>query len=167
MKTVTRNALLTVLLAGVLPAGATRAEGFRADPQAACAYLNEQGLPTRGGYREVGSVHQCWSRRKNVIGGGEVHNTVRYLAEGDAGTVRRLELELQVHSLTAVQRAHRILSDHARALFKAALDQDLPDGVEAAILSAVSGSWTVNGYAVTLERIDLGGPGYDLRFRIQ
>lgn len=43
----------------------------------------------------------------------------------------------------------------------------MPGEIEAAILSAVPGIWSVNGSTVTLEHITAGVAGYELRFRIQ
>lgn len=163
----TRNSILAVLLGVLLPLVSAWAEGFQAQPSIACEFMSEQGLRTGGDYRQINSVHECRSQRRNVIGGGRINNTIRFVARGDAERVTWLELELQVNSWTAVQRAHRALADYANVLLKAALDTELPGEVEAAILSAISGRWTVNDRLVTLERIVLGGPGYELHFGIR
>lgn len=157
----------TVLFLILLAArNAALADGFELEPAVACAFMEPQGLRTRGGYHGTGTGYRCRSPYKNVIGGGAVHNTLRFTAGGGAERVRWLELALKVNSLTAVQRAHRALADHAEALFQAALGTGLPDPLESAILSAVAGQWRIDGHAVTLERIVLGGPGYELRLRI-
>lgn len=101
------------------------------------------------------------------MSGGQINNSLRFVAQGTAEMVTQLTLELQVNSRTTVQRAHRQLVDHARPLMMNALGAEMPEEIEAAILSATIGDWELNGSKITLERIVLGGPGYELRFRIQ
>jgi hypothetical protein len=129
--------------------------------------LAADGLRTRGGYRANGDVYECRSQRRYLVSGGQVNNSIRFIARGDAQNVTQLMLELQVNSMSAVQRAHRQLVDHSKALTKAALGATLPGEIEAAILNATSGTWSVNGSAITVKRIVLGGPGYELWFRIR
>jgi len=161
-----RSAVLIAVL-GLMPVDGAWAEGFHAEPSLACDFLAEEGLRTRGGYRASGDVHRCRSQRRNLIGGGNVNNSIRFVAQGNADAVKELRLELQVNSGSAVQRAHRQLVGYGNALLQAAMGTEMPDEIEAAILSAVSGSWSVGGSTVSLERIVLGGPGYELRLRIQ
>ena len=143
------------------------AGGFRADPAVACDLMAEQGLRTRGGYRAGGDIHGCTSQRRNLISGGHLNNSIRFLAQGDAEKVTRLALELQVNSRTGVQRTHRHLVEYARSLMMNALGIGMSEEIEAAILSAITGSWEAGDSQVTLERIVLNAPAYELRFRIQ
>lgn len=147
--------------------GSASAGGLQLQPAVACDLLSDQRLGARGGYRANGDVYQCRSPSRPMTGGGEPNNSLRFLGRGTAQKVSHLILELQVNSLSAVQRAHRQLADRVRILFERAIAQTLPDEIEAAILSAVQGQWSVNGYAVRLERIVLGGPGYTLRLHIE
>lgn len=156
-----------LLLAMILTPDTAWSQGFRADPEAACDFMREERLRMRGGYRVNGSVHECRSQRRNLIGGGRLNNTIRFVARGNADEVTQLNLELQVNSGTAIQRAHRNLAEHAAILFEAALHEQMPADIEAAILSGVRGSWNVSGNSVTLQRIVLSGPGYELRLRIE
>ena len=165
-----RNPFMSTLLfaaLSIVPFSSAWPEGFQAEPAVACDFLAQEGLRTRGGYQGRGDIHRCRSQRRNLVSGGRVNNSIRFVAQGDAQTVTRLTLELQVNSLSAVQRTHRQLVDYARSLMTNSLDADMPEEIETAILSAIRGSWSVNGSTVTLERIVLGGPGYELRFRIQ
>jgi hypothetical protein len=162
-----RQPILLALLGMFIPMAPAWSDGFGWEPSIACSFLAEQGLRERGGYRKSGSIYQCRTQRHDLIGGGEVNNSIRYLAYGDAATVTRLELELQVNSMTAVQRANRTLVDYAAALTQAALHTGLPGEIESAILSAVDGRWTVEGRPVTLQRRVAGGSVYELIFRIQ
>ena len=160
------NAMLLTVLA-VISMQDAWAGGFRADPAAACDFMAEQGLRTRGGYRASGDSHGCTSQRRNLISGGQLNNSIRFLAQGDAEKVTRLTLELQVNSRTGIQRAHRHLVDYARVLMMNALGIEMSEEIEAAILSAIKGSWEVGDSLVTLERIVLNAPAYELRLRIQ
>ena len=165
-----RNFILSSVLfvaLNLVSVGNASANGFQADPAVACDFLAQEGLRTRGGYQGSGDIHRCSSRRRNVISGGGINNSIRFVAQGYAQTVRQLRLELQVNSLSGVQRAHRTLAEHAMSLTKKALGVDMPGEIEAAILSAVPGTWSVNSSTVTLERIVAGAAGYELRFRIQ
>jgi hypothetical protein len=161
-----RGALLVSVL-GIVPCGGAWAGGFQAEPAVACEFLAREGLRSRGGYSGSGEVHRCRSRRRNIISGGGINHSIRYVAQGDAERVTRLTLELQVNSRTGMQRAHRHLVEGARALMANALNAPMPEDIKAAILGATKGSWSVAGSTVTLDRIALGGPGYESRFRIR
>jgi len=156
-----------LLAASLLSVGEALAGGFQAAPGVACDFMAADGLRTRGGYRSHGGMHQCSSQRVNIISGGPVNNSIRFVAEGDAQTVTQLRLELQVNSLTGVQRTHRRMADYSRALIKNALGAELPEETEAAILAATPGNWVVDGNHISLERIVLGAPGYELHLRIR
>ena len=162
-----RHSILLALLGVILPATSAWSDGFGFEPSVACGFMANQGLRERGGYRKSGSTHQCRTQRRDLIGGGRVNNNIRYVAYGDAQTVTRLELDLRVNSMSAVQRAHRALADYASALTKAALHTALPGEIESAILSAVDGRWTVEGRPVSLQRRVGGGSVYELIFRIE
>lgn len=158
----------TLLLAvSLLAGGKALAGGFQTAPSVACDFMAADGLRTRGGYRANGDMHQCSSQRVNIISGGPINNSIRFVAEGDAQAVTQLRLELQINSLTGVQRTLRRMADHSRTLIKNALGAEIPEEVEAAILAATPGTWAVDGSHVSLERIVLGAPGYELRLRIR
>jgi hypothetical protein len=161
-----RGALLIAVLSAT-PFAVGWAKGFQAEPTVACDFLAAEGLRTRGGYLATGDVYRCRSQRRNLVGGGRVSNSIRFVAQGNADAVTQLRLELQVNSRSAIQRAHRQLADYSRSLMQAALGVALPEEVEAAILSAVNGSWVVAGSTVSLERVVSGAPLYELRFQIR
>lgn len=161
-----RTGMMAALLAPLALAVTAADRGMRIEPQRACAFLGDHGLPTRGGYRASGDGFECRSRRRSLIGGGEVNNSIRYVARGDQHAVTRLTLELQVNSRPSVQRAHRQLLDYADVLLDKALGESMPGEIEASVLSAVRGEWPLGGATVALDRVSLGGPGYELRFRL-
>ncbi len=167
METGKRLAAVAILFGALLPAASASPDPFGFEPSVACSFMSGKGLRERGGYRKSGSGYQCRTQRRNLIGGGEVNNTIRYVAYGDAQSVTRLELELQVNSRTAVQRAHRALAEHAAVLTRAALHTGLPGQIESAMLSAVDGQWTVEGRPVTLQRRTRPGAVYELVYRIE
>ena len=166
MRNLYLNAILLAALTMIFVQDAW-AGGFRADTAAACNFMAEQGLRTRGGYRVSGDIHRCTSQRRNLISGGQLNNSIRFLAQGDAEKVTRLTLELRVNSRTGIQLTHRHLVDYARSLMMNALGVEMSEEIEAAILGAITGSWEAGDGLVTLERIVLNAPTYELRFRIQ
>jgi hypothetical protein len=163
------NSLLIALLGlewfGGVPSVGTGAVQ-RLNPAEACALPDHQGLRTRG-FREDAQDLVCRSQRRALSGGGQPRHTIRYRVQGTARAVERLTLELQINSNSGVQRAHRQLSDYAGVLFDVALCKDLPPEIEAAILSGVAGKWSVNGSRVTLQRITVGTPRYELLLSIE
>lgn len=156
-----------LLLLSLTPTGEAWSAGLRLDPQEACDFLVDERLRTRGGYRQSGNLHRCSSQRRNLGGSGRVQNSIRYIAWGDAEAVTGLRLELRVNSGSSVQRAHRQLVNHGAILIKRALDVEMPEELESAILSATNGSWDIKGSTVSLERIVAGQPGHELRLIIQ
>lgn len=150
---------------GAGAAAASAEYGF--DPMVACDFMLEEGLRTRGGYRPVGSVYECRSQRRNVMGGGPVNNTIRFSARGSEQRVTQLELELRVNAQGAVQRTHRVLLNHADSLFQRALGLGISSEIETAILAGTAGQWHLDGRSVSLERIPPGARRYGLRLRIE
>lgn len=159
-------ALTLVALLWTPVAGATGAE-FGFDPEVACNFMRDEGLHTRGGYRQVGGEYECRSQRRNVIGGGPVNNTIRFSARGDAQRVVELELDLRVNAQGAIQRTHGVLVNHASVLFQRALGAAMTDEIEAAILAGTGGQWQLEGHTVSLERVPPGALRYGLRLSIQ
>lgn len=76
-------------------------------------------------------------------------------------------LDLRIYSRYAVQRAYRQLVDAAQMLLAGVIGQLLTAEAEHAILSAVSGSWSVDGHTLTLGRMVLDGPGCELRLGLE
>ncbi len=74
-------------------------------------------------------------------------------------------LEFLDNSCSPVQRTHPQLVDAAQVLSTGTVGQSLLAETEDAILSAVSGSWFVEGYTLALNRVVSGGPGYERRLR--
>lgn len=166
MLNVSRIAPLFIVLS-LLPFGEAWPAGFRADPTLACDFMAAEGLPTRGGYRDSGDRHHCRSQRRNLVSGGAINNSIRFVAQGDAESVTEVRLELQVNSRTGEQRTLRQMVEFGRSLIMAALGAEMPEEIESAILGATAGSWDVRGGTVRLERITVAAPGYELRLRIQ
>lgn len=148
------------------PFAGVGAAKFGFAPEVACDFMLEEGLRTRGGYRQIGMGYECRSQRRNAMGGGPVNNTIRFSARGDAQRVTELELDLRVNAQGAVQRTHGVLVNHANALFQRALDTAMTDEIESAIRSGTAGQWLVGGRTVILERVPPGAQRYGLRLRI-
>lgn len=163
------RSLVAAVLLGQLVLVATPAEtnaGLGLDPETACGLLADQRLRTRG-FDDSGDGFACRSQRRPLVGGGQPSHTLRFRALGSAVSVDRLLLELQINSSSGLQRAHRRLAKHAQLLFERVLGKALPQEIEAAILGAVPGAWTINGTVTTLERITAGTPRYTLRLSIE
>ena len=164
-----KRSLVAAILLGLLTPAAITAEtaaGLGLDPETACGLLADQRLRTRG-FEPSGDEFACRSQRRPLVGGGQPSHTLRFRALGSAVSVDRLLLELQINSSRGLQRAHRQLADHAQLLFERVLNQDLPGDIEAAILSAVQGTWAIDGRSVRLDRITAGTPHYTLRLSIE
>ena len=114
----TRSPRLFVLLFAAVLASpvAAAGEGLALEPSAACQLLSDQGLGARGGYRSLGDVYECRSRRLPLIGGGQPNNSLQFSARGTADVVDSAMLELRVNSRDAGQRAHRQLLEAAPAM---------------------------------------------------
>ena len=155
--------LISILM---LPGGAL-AHGLQLNPSAACDFLAEEGLRTRGGYSESGNVYRCSSRRRSLASSGRVPNSIRYIATGDAQMVSGLRLELRVQPGSSMQRAHRQLVNYSKSLIEKSLGMEMPEEIEAAILSATTGTWKAGNSTISLERIVAGQSGYELRLIIR
>lgn len=161
------SSLLSLLLALSLLPLIAQSESLALVPAEACSVLGDSGLAARGEYRETSSGHyRCDSRRKTIVGGNNAQNEVRFSALGDAAEVRELRLELTVKSRGDTQRSHRKLAEYADSLTQNTLGSPLPEAVEAAILSGVSGQWTLDGRNVQLRRDTVADGLYALRLSI-
>jgi hypothetical protein len=164
-----RRLLLATGLWLALAAPPALAAGLALPPEEACAYLAEAGLPAASDYRAYREEKfYCWSLRRDLAAGDPVRHRVRYTAEGTAEAVSTLTLELQVVSVSEVQRALRLFLDYAKPLVRAATGQDLPEDVSKAVLSARPGRWQVGTADVVLEKANVrGAMSYDLLLRVQ
>lgn len=155
------------VLGGVLLPLVAHAADIR-DPDVACQVLAEQRLPTRGGYQQIlGGTYQCASRVRDLPVGGAVRHSVRFRASGDAQAVDTLTVQLNVNSLENVQRAHAALYQYAESLLAKGLDAPTPDGMRDAVMSAVNGSWTVDGATVEVRKAQIRGLTYELLVQVR
>lgn len=157
-----RAGVACLLLAVASPASADLA----LDPTAACRLLDDHGIRTRDGYRDLGQrVFRCASIGHRVPRGSPAADEVHYAATGDRGRVRQLQLELALHSrgdLRAVLEAFAVLAD---AMVARSLDQPLPAEARRALGLGIPGAWYLGGADLSLERI--GGAVPTLRFVIR
>ena len=138
------------------------------DPAKACMALADAGLPSRGGYRgKPGETFRCDSRRKPIGAGDMARDEIRFSAFGNEETVEELLVVLSVRSQGSIQKAHRILTEHADALTRGMLQMPLPKEVNDGIMSALNGSWESDGRVFELRRTTVGEGPYDLRLRIR
>lgn len=138
------------------------------DPAKACMALADSGLRTRGGYNdEGGETFQCDSQRKKILAGDTAQDEIRFSAFGNKQTVQEFLLVLNVRSRGDFQRAHRKLAEYAAELTKGMLQIPLPKDVNDAILSAINGSWTSEGYVFDLRRTIVADGLYELRLSIR
>lgn len=157
-----RAAILWLLLAGASPAGADLA----LDPTAACRLLDDHGLRTRDGYRDVGQgVFRCASIGHRLPRASPAPDEAHYAATGDRGRARQLQLDLALHSRGDVRAVLDAFTVLAEALTSRSLGQALPADARQAIARGLPGTWRVGGADLLLERI--GGAVPALRFVIR
>jgi hypothetical protein len=141
---------LLLLLACVSPASA----GLAIDPAVACRLLDSQGLRTRDGYRDSGhGLFQCQSAQHRLPRGSIAGEEVRYVATGDPGRVRTLQLDLSLRSRGELRPVLESFGVLAEALTAGSLGLPLPRDAAASIAQGVPGSWKVGGADLALERI--------------
>jgi hypothetical protein len=157
-----RAAILWLLLAGASAAGADLA----LDPTAACRLLDDHGLRTRDGYRDVGQgVFRCASIGHRLPRTSPAPDEAHYAATGDRGRARQLQLDLALHSRGDVRAVLDAFTVLAEALTSRSLGQALPADARQAIARGLPGTWRVGGADLSLERI--GGAVPALRFVIR
>ncbi|MEN8176751.1 MAG: hypothetical protein ABFS23_13380 [Pseudomonadota bacterium] len=136
-------------------------------PDDACHFLADERLDTRGGYRPLGeSAYQCASPERALTAGGHPPHDIRYVVQGTQDQATELSLTLRVQTREDIQRAHRILEEHAAALTAKVTGSDLPPEAGDAILSAIEGEWTIGNTRVTLRRNTAGTARYELIFTL-
>ena len=136
------------------------------DPTVACRLLDDHGIRTRDGYRDLGQrVFRCASIGHRVPRGSPAADEVHYAATGDRGRVRRLQLELALHSRGDLRAVLEALAVLAEALTSRSLGQALPADARQAIARGLPGAWQVGGTDLSLERV--GGAVPALRFVIR
>jgi len=139
------------------------AEYVNPDPAAACDLLKSERLRTQGGYISIGKdLYRCSSRPKKLMAGDQVMHTIKYYATGTEDAVTELTLKLDVQTLSENQRAHRYLLQYTEALFKNALDQEVPKAVQDAILAGTNGQWQVGDVEVEVRKAQIRATAYEL-----
>jgi hypothetical protein len=162
------RALLAVAGLFAVVSSSAQSASLALDPAKACMALADSGLRTRGGYNAVGGeTFRCDSQRKTILAGDTAQDEIRFSALGNKQTVEEFLLVLNVRSRGDFQRAHRKLAEYATKLTKGMLQIPLPKDVNAAILSAINGSWTSEGYVFDLRRTTVANGLYELRLSIR
>jgi hypothetical protein len=157
-----RAVVVCLLLAGASPAGAD----FALAPTAACRLLDDQGLRTRDGYRDLGQgVFRCASIGHRLPRGSAAPDEAHYAATGDRGRARQLQLDLAMHSRGDVRGVLDAFAGLADAMTSRSLGEPLPADARQAIALGVAGTWRVGGADLSLERV--GGAVPALRFVIR
>jgi len=157
--------LMSLVLAWTTP---LQADYRNPDPKAACALLKGKGLGARTGYVAIGEgVHRCSSHPRTLMAGGAVMDSIRFYATGTSDEVTSLTLQLNVRSRAETQRAHLYLLQYTEALVKNALGQEVPKGVQDAILAGTDGRWQVADAEVLVGKAQIRLTGYELLVNIR
>ena len=134
--------------------------GFPLEPRSACDLLADQGLPTAGGYLPAGGgTLICSSHRKALPLGDAAPHSLRFAAQGTAEGVTELTLELELRSPGDVQAALRMLLRSAETLTERVLRTSVPAQAQVAIRSGVSGTWSLAGAILKVERVSTFATG--------
>lgn len=130
------------------------AAGLAIDPGTACRLLDDEGLRTREGYRETQrGLFQCASIPHRLPRGTTGRDEVRFVATGDRGRARQLQLELALQSRGDLRPVLDAFAALAAALVARGLQQPLPAEVRQAVAAGRPGTWPIGGAAVALEQI--------------
>ena len=136
-------------------------------PDVACRWMADEGLATRGGYKEMaGGKFRCASFRVPMPLGGAANHEVRYFADGEQARVRSLNLQLYIRSRENIQAAHRRLLDYARTIADKALGRTIPEAVARTLLSATEGRFVDGDVEWVLEKAQIRGLAYEYFVRL-
>ena len=151
----------------ICPAGPGFAVGVLT-PGDACAFLDQHGLHTAGGYSEFKpGQFRCNSLRKPIIRGEPPKSDVRYIVTGSASAANKLVLELRMRSGRAPQQVLILFSQYVEGLLGKVLKQEVPDDISSAIRSATPGEWQMAGKTLQLKRVHDRANTYDLVFSVK
>lgn len=139
------------------------------DPNVACSYLVDRGLPT-GGYKNHGDDEWwCLGTRVTSSEGALVPDEVTYMAEGDASRVREITLIAEHYASNPGDEKFTLgrTAIAAETVATAIFGEDLPNDALEAFRAGRAGTWSVKGTQVEVERDeDPSERGYSVYFRI-
>jgi hypothetical protein len=134
-------------------------------PARACNFLAGNGFPTSTWRQQADGKYRCSSPRIDigtVAGKNGRMNNVSYAAEGDARSVARLYLTIDVDNPEQSAAIHRRLKDVAIALARR-LDIELPDALQKAIADGGNSRIALGEPIVAVTRTDRPAGGYEVR----
>jgi len=133
----------------------------------ACQFMASAGLSTSG-YKTDSMSYYCVSQPKPIGEGYPLPNTIGYHTNGDASTVKKVYLVLNVNQKSQAKAAYAALLKDAELLTKKALGENLPTAAKEAIKSGKSGNWKVKQASVKVSRENWPtGKGHEVKFIIE
>lgn len=134
------------------------------DPEQACTYLADSGLPTRGWKVLTSSYSGCSSAYKDIGTGFPLANNLAYYATGDSAGVNELKLVVNLNQPNDSAAAIEALSNTAKKLSETAAGKPLPASIEQAIKGRKAAGAKVGVTHVQVVRDNWPtGSGYELQ----
>lgn len=134
-------------------AGTVRAD-LALDPATACRLLDDHGIRTRDGYRDLGQgSFRCASIGHRLPRGSLAADEVHYAATGSRGRAQQLQLDLALHSRGELRAVLDAFAGLAEAMVARGLGEPLPPDARRAIGLGIAGGWRVGSAELSLERI--------------
>jgi hypothetical protein len=135
-------------------------------PYVAKQFLLSEGFKT--GYYQP-SIPEEWSAYSQFVelDNNIVKNTISYYVFGNESTAKTLELILNVYSNDSAIIAHSKLLSSVKVLLKAALDSDVSNDMEEAIMNGNSQVFKLGSFMATIEKNDWSqnhSGSYDIKF---
>jgi len=159
--------VLATLAVSLFGASIANAEYRNGKTGEACQFMGSTGLSTSG-YKTDGVEYYCVSQPKNIGGGFPLPNTISYHTTGDATTVKKVYLVLNVNQKNQAKSAYAALLKDSELLTKKALGTDLPGAAKQAIKSGKSSQWTINKASVKVKRENWPTKkGHEVKFIIE
>ena len=122
-------------------------------PYMAKKFLLNEGLET-GYYHPIGQQEWCASSPLVKVGNDVITNTISYNVNGNETIANSLEIMLNIFSCKSAITAHSKLLSSVRTLLKAALDLDVSNELEAAIMKGKNQVFKFGSFIATIEKHD-------------
>lgn len=139
-------------------------------PYGALTFIKDEGIIAENYHHTFYDEWVSQSKYTKTSEDPHIQNTVVYYVRGNATIATSLELNFMMRSLDTLAVGHEQLLYYAKALVSKALDRNMPDNIEKAIMSGTPSTFTIGHYEVSLIKEEWGNKalaGYDLEFCIK
>lgn len=139
-------------------------------PYGALTFIKDEGIIAENYHHIFYDEWVAESKYTKTSEDSHIQNTVIYYVRGNATIATSLELNFMMRSLDTLAVGHEQLLYYAKALVSKALDRDMPDKIEKAIMAGTPSTFNIGHYEVLLIKEEWGNKalsGYDLEFCIR